>query len=145
MQCPKCQGKLERTRYRKIEVDRCSTCDGMWLDLQELDQLEDIAFDEDDLKGSTIAQSQPTDHKCPHCATPLQRFDYRFYSVQLEYCENGHGYWLDDDEEKRILELMDKREEDMERKFKAEAEWEDFLRRLKHPTFFDKLRMLFFD
>jgi Zn-finger nucleic acid-binding protein len=47
MECPKCGSELRKTSYRGIEVDRCSSCDGMWLDLHELDQLEDKAFDRD--------------------------------------------------------------------------------------------------
>jgi len=143
MKCPKCDTELEKKAYRGMEVDHCGNCGGMWLDLQELDQLEDLAFDEDELKGTAMVSSTPTDRRCPHCGSQLQRFKYRFHSLELEFCENKHGYWLDDDEEKRVLELMEEREDDMRRKFAAEAEWEQTLFKLRSPSFFEKLRGLF--
>ena len=143
MQCPKCRNALERTSYRGIEVDRCTSCSGMWLDLQELDQLEDKAFDEDDLKGTAVFSSSPTELLCPHCGSHLRKFKYHLYDLELEFCENKHGYWLDSDEENRVLELMKDRKKDMRRKYSAEADWERTLERLRSPSFFDKLKDLF--
>lgn len=143
MKCPKCNTELEKKSYRGMEVDRCSNCNGMWLDLQELDQLEDKAFDKDELKGTIVFSSTPTEHRCPHCGSQLRKFQYRLHGLELEYCENKHGYWLDDDEEKRVLELMDDRERDMRRKSAAEAAWKKTLLRLRSPSFFDKLLDLF--
>jgi Zn-finger nucleic acid-binding protein len=58
------------------------------------------------------------------------------HSLELEYCENGHGFWLDEDEERRVLELMEAREKDIRRKFDAEAEWYDTLNKLRSKSFF---------
>lgn len=139
MKCPKCNTELEKRPYRGMEVDHCGNCSGMWLDLYELDQLEDKAFDEDELKGTMVFLSTLTEHLCPHCGSQLGRFRYRLHNLELEYCENKHGYWLDDDEEKRVLKLMDDREEAMQRKYAAEAEWKKTLSRLRSPSFLDKL------
>ena len=46
MNCPRCNDELEVENYKGIEVDRCSQCQGMWLDYGELDQLEDVVLDE---------------------------------------------------------------------------------------------------
>ena len=40
MKCPRCSSELKLVRYKDIEVDRCPTCEGLWLDHAELDQLE---------------------------------------------------------------------------------------------------------
>jgi Zn-finger nucleic acid-binding protein len=136
MKCPNCHAELHEKSYKGIDVDFCDNCQGMWLDADELDELEDKAFDEDDLKGSLVVSSSPSDRHCPHCDSQLKKFQYRLYSLELDYCESGHGYWLDAGEEKRVLELMNQREKDMERKFDAESEWKKTLKKLRKKSIF---------
>ncbi|MDQ7792609.1 MAG: zf-TFIIB domain-containing protein [Clostridia bacterium] len=48
MQCPKCGMKLIEMDYKRLKVDKCSECEGIWLDAGELDavaQLEKSAID----------------------------------------------------------------------------------------------------
>ncbi len=143
MNCPKCNASLEKYDYKGIDVDRCPECSGMWFDYDELDQLEDKEFADDDLKGSLIFSTQDTDLKCPYCGKPLHKFQYRLYNLHLEYCNDRHGFWLDAGEEKRVMEIMKQREKDMKRKFKSEAEWTKTLNRFRKRSFFDKLKDLF--
>jgi len=42
MRCPKCGGHLESEDYRKIQIDRCADCDGIWLDAGEIDAVVDL-------------------------------------------------------------------------------------------------------
>ncbi|MFA5807460.1 MAG: zf-TFIIB domain-containing protein [bacterium] len=37
MHCPKCGMKLIEVDYKTLKVDRCSSCDGLWLDAGELE------------------------------------------------------------------------------------------------------------
>lgn len=37
MRCPKCGMELIEIDYRGIKVDKCSECEGIWLDAGELD------------------------------------------------------------------------------------------------------------
>ena len=37
--CPKCCAELIAVPYRGIELDKCSRCQGVWLDFGELDQV----------------------------------------------------------------------------------------------------------
>lgn len=37
MRCPKCGMQLVEIDYRSIKIDRCSACDGVWLDAGELE------------------------------------------------------------------------------------------------------------
>ena len=37
MKCPKCGMELIEIEYRGIKVDKCSECDGVWLDAGELE------------------------------------------------------------------------------------------------------------
>jgi Zn-finger nucleic acid-binding protein len=136
VKCPKCGSVLEKKMYKGIEVDYCSNSKGMWLDAKELDELEDQAYDQDEYKGSLFVSSAPTEYPCPHCGQPLKRFQYRINSLELEYCENGHGFWLDEGEAERVLELMESRAGDIQRKFEAEAEWYDLLNKLRSKSIF---------
>ena len=143
MKCPRCNIELKTENYKDIEVDRCSQCNGMWLDYGELDQLEDTVLDKDEIKGTMIYSKSQGDLACPKCGETMQRFNYRAYDLELDFCGQGHGTWLDAGEEKRVLELMEQRIKDLNRKAKAEAEWSDFLRKVRSPSFFDKVKGLF--
>ena len=122
--------------FRGIEIDRCTNCRGMWLDHGELGQLEDTVFDDDKLKGSLMPRSFPGELACPKCGDRMQRFYYRSYNLELDFCEERHGWWLDAGEEKRILELMNQRVKDLNRKAKAEAGW-------RAPSMFGRVKRLF--
>lgn len=37
MHCPKCGMDLIEVDYKTLKVDRCSSCDGIWLDAGELE------------------------------------------------------------------------------------------------------------
>src|SRR5512134_1986127 len=37
MHCPKCGMELIEVNYKTLKVDRCSSCDGVWLDAGELE------------------------------------------------------------------------------------------------------------
>jgi len=37
--CPKCAAPLVPVSYRKVELDKCSGCGGLWFDFGELDQV----------------------------------------------------------------------------------------------------------
>lgn len=41
MRCPKCRGHFETVVYRNIQVERCTTCQGLWFDQFERRLLRD--------------------------------------------------------------------------------------------------------
>ena len=145
MKCPiNCNVELQPTTRHKIKVNYCQSCEGMWLEHDELQELEDEVFDFGDRwKGTLVFSSAATTHKCPECTALLQRFRYRFYDMEMEFCPNQHGYWLDHDEDTRVLELMKREEADLQRKLLAEDKWTATLRHMRSPSFFSKLRDLF--
>ena len=144
MKCPNCNAVLEQAKRRGIEMETCPSCKGMWLTRQELEQLEGEAFDlGDDKKGSLILDSRPAPRICPQCGRAMRTFEYRDYDLELDFCQEGHGFWLDAGEDKRVLELMKQEEAGLERKVLAEDKWASQLRRLRSGSFLDKLRDLF--
>ena len=42
MKCPKCGMELIEIEYRGIKVDKCSECDGVWLDAGELESVSNL-------------------------------------------------------------------------------------------------------
>jgi Zn-finger nucleic acid-binding protein len=142
--CPRCNVELELEQYKGIEVDKCPNCQGMWLDYHELDQLEDIAFDSDELKGTMVYSPRTSKLLCPRCKQPMKAFEYRaYYDLELDFCPDEHGFWLDAGEEKRVLELMRQAEKNLKRKAATEAEWANFLRKAGSKSFFDRIKGLF--
>ena len=107
MKCPNCDAELVQKKRDGIEMEVCPSCEGMWLSSQELAQLEDEVFDfGDDEKGSLMLGSEATARKCPQCGKLMKSFQYRLYDLEMDFCEDQHGYWLEADEDKRVLELM---------------------------------------
>ena len=140
MECPRCSSNLQLTKYKGIEVDKCDSCDGMWLDHQELDQLEDTVMDDDELKGSLITRSGVSELTCPRCQQPMQQFRYRYNELWLDACEAEHGFWLDKGEENRVLELMEQRKGNMKRSASAEQDWARMLSKVHSKSFFQKIK-----
>ncbi len=141
MKCPVCNTDLVPAKRHGVDVEYCPTCKGMWLTAQELDQLENEVFDfGDDEKGTLAFNPEPTTRPCPECSKLLKKFDYRFYDLQMEFCEDGHGYWLDEDEDNRVLELMKEEEKGMVRKYIDENRWGNRLNFFRSGGFLKTLR-----
>jgi len=132
MNCPKCGTLLVKKSYKGLmEVDCCPNCRGMWLDFEELDRLEDVAFDQDELKGSLVHLEGKTKFPCPHCGGHLREFQYRLYDLKLDYCDNEHGFWLDAGEDVRVMDIMSIRASEIVRKVNAETEWRGILKNMR--------------
>jgi Zn-finger nucleic acid-binding protein len=144
MKCPKCNIEMVSTTRYGLPMNYCPSCKGMWIEYKELEELEDEVFDFDDHdKGTLVFSSTPTTSKCPECGTPLRRFRYRLDDLELEFCENKHGYWLDAGEDTRILDLMQKKEADLQKKLEAEKKWGLRLNGMRSNSFFEKIREYF--
>ena len=143
MKCPNCQNILEAKNYLGIPMDVCPKCGGMWLDQNELDQLEDQAYDEDDSKGSLDFDVTESKRVCPKCQAKLKEFNYRLDDVKLEFCPNGDGYFLDKGEEERVLSEMQERKGNIERTNEVEEEWAGKLQKMQSPGFFQKIKNKF--
>ena len=140
MDCPRCGSSLKTEKYKGIEVDKCVSCEGMWLDYPELDQLEDTAMDEDDLKGSMITRQMGSEITCPRCHGAMQQFRYRYNELWLDVCEAEHGFWLDKGEEKRVIELMEQRIKDTKRSTGAEQDWTRLIGRVRRRSLIKRIK-----
>ncbi len=42
MRCPKCGMELIEITYKKLKIDKCSSCDGIWLDAGEFEEVTEL-------------------------------------------------------------------------------------------------------
>ena len=143
MNCPRCDVALDEKKLKDIEVDHCPQCKGLWLDFHELDELEDHSMDDDDNKGMVEYARQESDISCPHCQEVMETFNYRAHNLPIDHCKNQCGYWLDEGEEKKVLETMKQRVQDLKRTDSAEASWTKFLESGGKRSFLAKVKDLF--
>ncbi len=143
MDCPRCNVALDEKKFKDIDIDHCPECKGLWLDFHEMDELEDHAMDEDERKGMIEYARRESDISCPHCNEPMETFNYRAHDRPIDHCKNEHGYWLDEGEEKKVLEIMKQRVQDLKRTDSAEVSWSKVLERGGTRSFLSKVKDLF--
>ena len=128
MNCPRGHGELAVEHHHGIEVDHCVTCNGRWLDHHELDQLEATsARDANDRKGMIEYSKRQSELKCPVCDKRMTAFNYRANPLELDFCDDEHGYWLDAGEDGRVKDLIEQRVMDLYRAASAEDSWGQFM------------------
>ena len=132
MNCPRDGTELIVEHHHGIEVDHCPACNGRWLDHHELDQLEATVPSTEDERRATIQfAKKQSDLNCPRCDKPMSAFNYRAYDLELDSCEDEHGFWLDAGEEGRVRDIIEERVKGLSRAASAEAAWGGFLDGLK--------------
>ena len=94
-------------------------------------------------KGMVEYARRESDISCPHCNEPMETFNYRARDLPIDHCKNEHGYWLDEGEEKKVLETMKQRVQDLKRSDSAEVSWSKFLERGGTRSFLTKVKDLF--
>ena len=141
MKCPRDGAEFRVEELRGIQVDRCPECNGRWLDREELGQLEATVTSTEEQRVATIEYSnRESELSCPKCGALMSTFNYRAYSLELDACREGHGYWLDAGEEGRVRDIIEERVKGLERAATAEASWDKFLDGIRGGgSFWDRL------
>ena len=107
MNCPKCQtATLAEFKIEGVAVDRCSHCDGIWIDAQELSQLlaEDAKVVRALRRGAESELADIKKGRCPRDAAELVRiYSAIDRSVTLDACADCHGIWLDGGEFEKLF------------------------------------------
>ena len=144
LKCPRDETELMIEHHKGIEVDHCPTCNGRWLDHHELDQLEALAApDEDTRKAMVEYAKRPSELKCPVCEKEMRAFNYRAYNLEIDTCEDEHGFWLDAGEEGRVHDIMEERVRGLARAASAEEAWGKFLGRVGNRGVWDNIKGMF--
>jgi Zn-finger nucleic acid-binding protein len=99
MRCPKCRSDMEQIMIDDTEVDRCSSCHGLWFDDGELRKLrtKEAAAVLDIGDATTGKQQNEIEHyRCPRCAGPMNRLvDPAQPHIWFEQCGSCRGSFFD--------------------------------------------------
>lgn len=97
-ECPNCGGRFESIRVGTVVIDRCQTCNGLWMDERELEKV--LTADHSALKEKR-EQSQPGLNKsgkkgrCPRCGGTLIVLTNLRANVKTDSCSVCYGVFLD--------------------------------------------------
>ncbi len=113
MECPKCSIELHKKKIQEIEVDECKKCEGIWFEKDELRQIKDKT--DSDLNWMDFEiWKHPEKFKaisekiiCPNCNTKMNILDYDNTKIEIDYCTNCQGIWLDKNEFIKIIESLE--------------------------------------
>jgi PAT family beta-lactamase induction signal transducer AmpG len=99
MRCPKCRSDMEQVMIDDTEVDRCTSCHGLWFDDGELGKLRSkeaaAVLDIGDIKTGK-AQNRIENYRCPRCAGPMNRLvDPNQTHIWFEQCDSCRGSFFD--------------------------------------------------
>ena len=140
MNCPKCRSQLNHETINGVKIERCSQCQGIWLITPDIETLEDRAFETQELESSTIFDAKDSHLTCSLCQNRMKKVIYGSYDLQLIFCPR-HGYWIDQEEEERLLDLFQKQANKVATVHPQE-QWVDLLIQLKSPNFWSRLALL---
>ncbi len=99
MNCPKCQSAMAAVKVGIVEVDRCTSCGGMWFDSLEEEWLKTpadaAALDVGDpAVGETLNAQGRID--CPKCHTrTIRMVDVEQPHIWFESCKVCYGRFFD--------------------------------------------------
>ena len=99
MRCPKCRSDMEQLEIDGTEIDRCSSCHGLWFDAGELTKIrsKEAAAVLDIGDVSTGKKQNEIEHyRCPRCAGPMNRLvDPDQPHIWFERCGSCRGSFFD--------------------------------------------------
>lgn len=109
MKCPKCKSEtLGGFKIEEVVVDRCSSCDGIWFDAQELGELlaEDAKQVASLRRGSGHEELDGKKGVCPRDAGELMRvYSAVDKTVIIDACPECRGIWLDGGEFEKLFSV----------------------------------------
>lgn len=114
MLCPKCHDiELKASELQGVRIDTCPACGGSWFDRNELRQARnkadsDLAWMEinlwKDTEGFHVTRESV---RCPSCGEKMVSVGYADTGVQIDYCRECGGIWLDSGEFSSIIKVLE--------------------------------------
>jgi len=99
MRCPKCRSDMAQIDVQGTEVDRCSVCNGIWLDAGEIEVLrnKEAAAIVDTGSASEGKDYNVIDqYRCPRCGGEMSRkVDEQQRHIWYETCNDCSGSFFD--------------------------------------------------
>lgn len=113
MICPVCKSDMIVVEHSKIELDYCTTCQGVWFDSGELELLLESAGLEsaspllDDILSSPEVKSSEKKRRCPICGQKMRKAIIgQQDEILIDICRQGEGLWFDGSEVNQLIRLL---------------------------------------
>ena len=113
MICPVCKSDMIAVEHNKIEIDYCTSCDGIWFDSGELELLLESVNPEGSVQllntilNSPEARSSEKKRKCPICSRKMKKTTTEQEDgILIDVCTQGDGLWFDGGEVDHLIRLL---------------------------------------
>lgn len=111
MKCPCCSNDLSK-QLHSPEIDACDSCQGMWFEAGEFRAAKDSSdrdlnwmdfeiWKHEDQFKTTLKQLP-----CPNCNKALVAINYSDTGVEVDYCPDCKGTWLDKGEFEALIDAL---------------------------------------
>lgn len=117
MDCPVCKNAMITLELEEVEIDYCTSCDGIWLDTGELELLlgepEKARHLLDSFKVDSNCTEKP--RKCPICDKKMEKIIVGSSEpvLLIDKCRRSDGLWFDKGE---LNDIIDRAELDKDNK-----------------------------
>ena len=113
MICPACKKDMIAVEYSNVELDWCTSCQGVWFDSTELELLlKSMNLDSRNLLLDNIlnlpeAKTLEKKRKCPTCGKKMKKTTIGEHpGVLTDVCPQGHGLWFDGGEVAQLFKHL---------------------------------------
>ncbi len=110
MNCPACKNAMIVVEHKRIELDYCPRCQGVWFDSGELELwLESVEHGDTrqflgDILKAQEAVSAEKRRKCPICHQRMGKTTIgQQPAILIDVCRRGDGLWFDGGEFEQLL------------------------------------------
>lgn len=100
MKCPNCKDKdlVSVMTQQGVEVDFCSQCEGIWLDKDEIFHFTKIPTYLKSKIEEAVKLQKPSSRLSPLSGRPMVELPLLEGEINIDYCPESGGIWLDKDE-----------------------------------------------
>ncbi len=113
MICPSCKSDMIVVEHKKIELDYCPKCHGVWFDSGELELfLESSNLEKpEQFVGNMLNSPEPKtsekSRKCPICSQRMKKTIIgEKSSILIDVCRKGDGLWFDGGEMSQLVRQL---------------------------------------
>ncbi|MFC2146425.1 zf-TFIIB domain-containing protein [Acidobacteriota bacterium] len=114
MKCLKCDKELKTSNIGGVEIDECKKCNSIWFDEDELRKAKDQTdqdlnwMDFEIWKHGDKFQIGEESLICPKCSEKMVPIKYDNTGVEIDYCRECKGTWLEGGEFEKIIDELTK-------------------------------------
>jgi Zn-finger nucleic acid-binding protein len=97
MRCPQCGELMNRTDYARMEIQKCPSCRGTYVDegvFHTIQRRREARVTGPDVPKMRPGEEQPV--RCPRCNLEMLKIPYTEGSdITVDKCQSCQGYWFD--------------------------------------------------